>query len=124
MKLYQIIALQDFFKSVGEQKLPIKTTYKLSKLARRVEEELSFYSTELNKILNEYGKKENGQFVMLDNNSSIAIIPGKEQECADKINELQNLEVDFSNFSFSLQEFENLDITLAKFDLIFPLIGD
>lgn len=123
MKLYQVIALQELFKVIGNQKMSIKTTYKLSKLARRVEEEIAFYQEEFNKILNEYGKKINGDYVFSDDGSSIIIIEGKEQECKQKISELQNLEIDLKDFSFSIDEFENLDITLAQFDLIYPLIN-
>lgn len=104
--------------------MAIKTTYKLSKLARRVEEELAFYLKEFNKILEEYAKKNNGEYVLSDDGTSIMIIEGKEVECKQKISELQNLEIDLSDFNFSIEEFENLDITLAQFDLIYPLINN
>lgn len=124
MKLYQIIALQDFFKVIGDQKLPIKTTYKLSKLARKVEEETSFYFSELNKILEEYAQKKDGQYIFLGDGSSIAIIKGKEEECSNRMSELQNLEIQIPDIYFTIEEIEKLDITLSQFDLIFPLIKD
>jgi hypothetical protein len=58
--------------------MSIKTTYKLSKLARRVEEESAFYSNEFNKIINEYGKKNDNGYVFSDDGSSIIIVEGKE----------------------------------------------
>jgi hypothetical protein len=39
MKMYEVIGLQNFFATVADKKIPVKTAYKLSKLARRVEEE-------------------------------------------------------------------------------------
>lgn len=122
MKLYKVVALQDFFKLVKDKKMPILITYKLAKLAHRAEEEIAFYNQELNKIVQEYSLKENGQSVLSEDKSSIIIIPGKEEECSQKISDLQNIEVDLSDFSFSIEDFEHLDLTLAQFDLIFPLI--
>lgn len=122
MKLYKVVALQDFFKLVKDKKMPILITYKLAKLAHRVEEEIAFYNQELNKIVQEYSLKENGQAVLSEDKSSIIIIPGKEEECSQKISDLQNIEVDLGDFSFSIEDFEQLDLTLSQFDLIFPLI--
>lgn len=122
MKLYKVVALQDFFKLVKDKKMPILITYKLAKLAHRAEEEIVFYNQELNKIVQEYSLKENGQAVLSEDKSSIIIIPGKEEECSQKISDLQNIEVDLSDFSFSIEDFEQLDLTLSQFDLIFPLI--
>ena len=122
MKLYKVVALQDFFKLVKDKKMPILITYKHAKLAHRAEEEIVFYNQELNKIVQEYSLKENGQVVLSEDKSSIIIIPGKEEECSQKISDLQNIEVDLSDFSFSIEDFEQLDLTLSQFDLIFPLI--
>lgn len=124
MKLYEVLSLQGFYNTIKDKKLPIKTTYKLSKLMRRAEEESQFYSAEFVKIVNLYAKKENGELVYSQDGTSIEIIPGKENECNEKILELQNLEVDLSNFSFGLEEFEGVDITLSEMQGILPLISD
>jgi hypothetical protein len=39
MKMYEALALQNFYTSVHDKKMPIKTAYKLSRLAKRAEEE-------------------------------------------------------------------------------------
>ena len=38
--------------------------------------------------------------------------------------ELKDLEVDFSNFEFTLDEFDSLELTLAEMSSILPLIKD
>jgi hypothetical protein len=43
MKLYEVLTIQNFYNLVQDAKLPIKTTYKLTRLMRRVEEEIRFY---------------------------------------------------------------------------------
>ena len=60
MKLYEVLAIQNFYNLIQDAKLPIKTTYKLTRLMRRVEDEVRFYQTELAKIVIEYAFRENG----------------------------------------------------------------
>ena len=122
MKMFEVLMLQNFYTSVQDKKMPIKTAYKLSRLARRVEEEAQFYQKEFARIVDEYALKENGQLVYSEDMASIKIIPGKEDECNTKIIELKELEVDLSDFEFSIEEFEDLQLTLAQMSAIFPLI--
>ena len=124
MKLYEILAIQGFYNLIKDAKLPIKTTYKLARLMRRVEEETQFYQTEFAKIVDEYGLKENGQLVYSDDMASIKIIEGKENECNSKIIELKNLEIDMSEFSFSIEEFDKLELSITDMYGILPLIKD
>ena len=124
MKMYEALALQNFYASVQDKKMPIKTTYKLSRLAKRIEEEAQFYQQEFARIVDEYALKENGQLVYSEDMTSIKIIPGKEDECSNKIIELKELDVDLSQFEFTLDEFESLELTLAEMSSILPLIKD
>ena len=124
MKMYEVLALQNFYASVQDKKMPIKTAYKLSRLAKHAEEEIQFYQKEFTRIIDEYALKENGQLVYSNDMSSIKIIPGKEDECSAKIMELKELEVDLSQFEFTLDEFDSLELTLAEMSAILPLIKD
>lgn len=124
MKLYEVISIQNFYTSVQDAKLPIKTAYKLTRLMRRVEEETQFYQAEFSKIVEEYALKENGAYVYSDDMTSIKIIEGKEDECTAKIEELKNLEVDLTEFEFSIEEFDCLDLSINQMYGILPLIKD
>ena len=124
MKMYEILAVQDFYPSVQDQKMPIKTIYKLTRLGRKIEEELEFYQKEFQKIINDYALKENGQLVYSDDLTSIRIIPGKEEECAKKITELRELEVSLDDFKFDIDEFENLNLTISQMSAILPFIAE
>lgn len=124
MKMYEVLALQNFYSSVQDKKMPIKTAYKLSRLARKIEEEIQFYQKEFVRIVDEYAMKENGQLVYSDDMASIKVIPGKEDECNEKIIELKELEVDMANIEFTIEEFDNLELTLSEMSAIFPLIKE
>lgn len=123
MKMYEVLALQDFCALTQDKKLPIKTTYKISRLNRRVEEELQFYQKEFMRIVNEYALKENGELVYSDDMTSIKIIPGKEEECSNKIIELKDLDIDI-DIVFTIEELEGLDLTVSQMSSILPLIKD
>ena len=124
MKLYEVLSIQNFYYLIMTAKLPIKTTYKLTRLMRRVEEEVQFYQTEFAKIVDEYALKENGQLVYSEDMTSIKIIEGREEECSAKIAELKNLEIDLSDFKFSIEEFDKLELSISDMYGILPLITD
>lgn len=124
MKLHEVLVLPTFCSSIQDKKMPIKTAYKLSRLAKRAEEESAFYQSQFTKIVDEFAQKENGQLVYSEDMTSIKIIPGKEEECANKISELRDVEVDLSQFEFAIEEFENLELTIAQMSAILPFIKD
>ena len=123
MKMYELIELTSLYNSIKDIKLPLKTTYKFSRLMKRAEEEINFYQEKFSEIIEEYGVKENGEYKFTPDGQSIAIIPGKEIECQGKIKELRELEVDI-DISFTIEELENLDLTVSQFNCLFPLINN
>ena len=60
MKMYEVLALQNFYASIQDKRMPIKTAYKLSRLAKRAEEEIQFYQKEFAHIVDEYALKKDG----------------------------------------------------------------
>ena len=124
MKMYEILELPNLYNSIKDAKLPLKTTYKFARLMRRVEEELSFYQTKFSEIVKEYGVTENGQLKISPDGNSIAIIPGKENECNMKIQELRNLEVEISGITFTIEELTGLDISISEMASLMSLIEE
>ena len=57
MKMLNIIQFQDIYSEINKIKLPIQTVYKLSKITSYVFEQIEFYNQEFNKILQQYGQK-------------------------------------------------------------------
>ena len=124
MKMYEILELQNLYNSIKDIKLPLKTTYKLTRLMRRAEEELSFYQEKFSEIVGEYGVKENGQYKLTPDGQSIAIIPGKEVECNTKLTELRNLDVLIDGIKFSIEELEGIDVSISELSCLMSLIED
>lgn len=124
MKMHEILDLQVLYKSIANTKLPLKTTYKFTRLMKRAEEEISFYQEKFREIVEEYGVKENGEYKLTPDGQSIAIIPGKEVECNTKLAELRNLEVFIDNIKFSIEELEGIDVSISELSCLMSLIED
>ena len=124
MKMYEVLDLQVLYNSIGNTKLPLKTTYKFARLMKRAEEEISFYQEKFQEIVEEYGVKENGEYKLTPDGTSIVIISGKEIECNQRIFELRNLEVQIDNIKFTIEELEGLDVSIAELSCLMSLIED
>ena len=124
MKMYEVLELQNLYNSIANIKLPLKTTYKFTRLMKRAEEELAFYQEKFREIVEEYGVKENGQYKLTPDGQSIAIIPGKEVECNTKLAELRNLDVLIDGIKFSIEELEGIDVSISELSCLMSLIED
>lgn len=124
MKMFEVLELQNLYNSIADIKLPLKTTYKFTRLMKRAEEELTFYQEKFREIVEEYGVKENGQYKLTPDGQSIAIIPGKEVECNTKLAELRNLDVLIDGIKFSIEELEGIDVSISELSCLMSLIED
>lgn len=124
MKMYEVLELQNLYNSIANIKLPLKTTYKFTRLMKRAEEELAFYQEKFREIVEEYGVKENGQYKLTPDGQSIEIIPGKEVECNTKLAELRNLDVLIDGIKFSIEELEGIDVSISELSCLMSLIED
>lgn len=125
MKMFEIIELSNLYSSIKDNKMPLKTAYKFTTLMRKAETELKFYQSEFAKIVEECGQKdEAGQYIFTEDGQSITILPGKESECNERLLELRNLDVEVDNISFTIDELENFNLTIAELSCLMPLIKE
>lgn len=125
MKMSKILDLQELYPKISSQQLPIATTYKLTKLFNAVNSESEFYSTNLNKIISEYGQKdENGNFLLTDDKKGVKVSPEKIPEVEQKLQELWNIEVDLPKITFKLSELEKVELSVQEFNNLLPFIED
>ena len=124
MKMFEVLELQNLYNSIVNIKLPLKTTYKFTRLMKRAEEEISFYQEKFREIVEEYGVKENGEYKLTPDGQSIVIISGKEVECNQKLAELRNLDVQIDNIKFTIEELEGIDVSISELSCLMSLIED
>lgn len=124
MKMYEILDFSKVYNSIKDEKMSIKTAYKLNKLIKKIEEENNFYNIKFHEIIEQYAEKdEQGEYQYIDENS-IKIKEGKEQECYKKVSELQNLEIETPNITFSIEELGDINLTIDTVNMLMPFIEE
>ena len=126
MKLSEAFQILEIRNNLINQKLPIKTSYKLTRFFSELESEAKFFNETLQKIINEYGERDkNGDFVLTEDGQGIKIQKDKDKECMDKISELNSLEANLTYIpEFTLDELEPLELEMKYINLLLPFIKE
>ena len=96
-----------------------------NELITQINTESSFYQQKFSEIINEFGKRdENGKLVYSSDKTSIEIEDARRDECLQKIEELQNLEIDISGIDFTIEELEGLNLTISEVECLMPFIKE
>lgn len=124
MRIQKILAMEEAIKNLKSKNLPIKTAYRLLKLAEFVATESDNYRNLFRQILDEYAEKnEDGSFVFSEDGANVILKKDHIKEANEKVSELNQLEVDVP-YTFDLREFENLEISLEDLAPLMDIIVD
>lgn len=124
MRIQKILAMEEAIKNLKSKNLPIKTAYRLLKLAEFVATESDNYRNLFRQILDEYAEKnEDGSFVFSEDGTNVILKKDHIKEANEKVSELNQLEVDIP-YTFDLKEFENLEISLEDLAPLMDIIVD
>lgn len=123
MKFSSIENLYIVIKSFQEKEMPIKLSYKFSKIFDSIETDYQFFFSQLKKILDKYAEKdENGNFIQNEEH-----IPLRKEtlELAEKaLNDLYETEIALPKITFTLDELEGLDIKPFELKMLLPFIEE
>lgn len=124
MRIQKILAMEEAIKNLKSKNLPIKTAYRLLKLAEFVATESDNYRNLFRQILDEYAEKnEDDSFVFSEDGTNVILKKDHIKEANEKVSELNQLEVDVP-YTFDLREFENLEISLEDLAPLMDIIVD
>lgn len=128
MKMIEVLELSKLYATIKDTKMPLKVSYKFARLMRQAQKEIEFYQKEFNAIIEEFASKDaEGNYVYTDDGHALAIKKGFEVECNQAIEDLQNLEVDLGNITFTIDELsvlEDLDLSITEIGCLMPLIKE
>ena len=125
VQLNQILNFSHFYTIAINKKMPIKTTYKLSRLASAIEEEIKFYQNSLRSLLQNYClTDENGDYIPTEDGLGYRVQPGSEEECNKALAELHSLEITLPDITFTIEELDGLELTLQELQGIMPFITE
>ena len=125
LKMYQIIDFPAFYEKVKSQKLSFKVAYRLSMLAQEIEKHLNFYQESFRGLLMEYGQKDaEGNLIPTSDNQGILLVQETTQEAYQKLGELRDLDIEMPDIKFSIEDFNNVELSADEVYLIIPFIED
>lgn len=125
LQMQQILGFPTFYSLVKGSKMPMKTAYKLSRLGAAIDIELNFYREKLHSIINEFGRlDENGNPIPTDDGQGVKLRPGTETQCFAAMKELQEIEVNLPDITFTIDEFDGVELTVEELNNALPFFAD
>lgn len=124
MRIQKILAMEEAIKNLKSKNLPIKTAYRLLKLAELVSKEAENYRNLFRQILDEYAeKKEDGSYVLSEDGANVIIQKDHIQDANQKVEELNKIDVEI-HYTFDIKDFDNIEISLEELAPLMDLIVD
>lgn len=124
MRIQKILAMEEAIKNLKSKNLPIKTAYRLLKLAELVSKEAENYRNLFRQILDEYAeKKEDGSYVLSEDSANVIIQKDHIQDANQKVDELNKIDVEIP-YTFDIKDFDNIEISLEELAPLMDLIVD
>lgn len=124
MRIQKILAMEEAIKNLKSKNLPIKTAYRLLKLAELVSNEAENYRNLFRQILDEYAeKKEDGSYVLSEDGANVIIQKDHIQDANQKVDELNKIDVEVP-YTFDIKDFDNIEISLEELAPLMDLIVD
>ena len=123
LKMYQITDFPSFFSKVKSQKLPFKTSYRLTLLTTEIEKHINYYQEQFRNLLMEYSKKDDeGNPVPTSDGQGVLLKEETMNEAYAKLNELRDLDVELPDTKFSPDDFGEIELSPEEMIVIMPFI--
>lgn len=122
-KSKDLFSLKQIIDKIKTKSFSVETQYKFLKLYKIVCNELAIFDEQKALLLENYGERDSeGNFVVEMN--GVKISDDKVEECRAKVEELNNMEITFQDFYFSLDELSELQLSLEDMMYLEPFIKD
>lgn len=112
---------------IKDEKLNIKTAYKLLKLANELEAELKNFEQFSKDLILKYCEKDSEGNPIINNTEqgeSVNILDENKILFQQEINELNNTEIDIKDYQFNFEDFNCLSISISELNGLIPFIEE
>lgn len=122
--LKDVNAFNKMYPKLADKPLPLPVAYKLAKLYKVLSSDIEFFNSKMSDYIKHYAMKdEQGKLIFSPDGTGIKIAPENVDECNQKIHELEEMDVQAPNCTFSLDEFGNISFTPNEISVLLPFIG-
>ena len=115
-------ALRTLLDKIKKLHFSVQTQYKFLKISKVVLSELDIFEQQRQSLIESYAEFDENNKLIVSENGGIKIKEECLQECIDKINEINAIQITFPDIYFSLDELEPLDLTLGELEILEPFI--
>ena len=124
VQLKDIIEGTEVLKKLAGQPLRGKVAFQISKILKRLEDELTLFNNTRVEIIKKYSQTdENGELIS-DENGNVKLKEETIEDFNKEITELLNMEIEIDANRIALEDIENVDFTPAEMTLLMPLIEE
>ena len=117
IKLGELSTIIGSLNKLIDKEIPIKTSYKLSKLTRNLMNEYKIYEDNRMKLINKYAEKdENGNIKINKEDNTIMILNGNRDKFNNEFIELVNIEIELEFDKIKLDDLS--DVMISPRDLL------
>lgn len=104
------------------KKFNIQTQYKILKIKKAIEEELTLTQSLILEVCDEYWEKDENGEIQRNEDGGIRYKKGKMLDIQRKLNEIDNTEIQLPDIYFSLDELEKLELSLEELQVFMKFI--
>lgn len=124
MQLKDIIEGTDVLKKLAGQPLRGKVAFQISKILKRLEDELTLFNNTRVDIIKKYSETDENGELIADENGNVKLKEETIAEFNKEITELLNMEIEIDANKIALKDIEDVDFTPAEMTLLMPLIEE
>lgn len=108
MKIRKLVEATPALREIANQRLPMKTLYRVARLIREIQPQLDFYDEQYQKLIMEYCTEDEGGFLLpVDSKAAFE----------NALNELYDLDVEVKTIPVSVSEAEAENLKLSYNDI-------
>ena len=109
--MIDLLNSMESLQKIGEMEFIGSFAYKLSKALKQISNELETYNQARQKMLNQYGEKDQKGNLKIRENDSITILPDKIQTYNEEIQKLNNLDIELNIPYLDESDLDKLKLT-------------
>lgn len=118
IKLTSILDLNSLYEKLKQNtSLTIKTKFQLNRLFLEISPHIDFYKNELNLLVQKYAARDDNNEI-ITNDNGVSIQKENIEEFSKRMVELQDTEVEISEYSFSEADFDKVSDEITVMDLM------
>ena len=124
VRLREIIDSTDVLRKLAGESLRGRTAFQISKLLKKLEEELDLFNKTRVEIIKKYGEKDDNGELKTDDNGNVKIVEESASVFNQEMLDLLNQEIEINANPIALDDLENINFTPAEITILIPFIQE